>query len=118
MNLRQKIIHALFKLSLGLVAREANKTAVEKGWWKENRNESELIMLMVCECSEAVEALRSGDPPSEHIHGFSSVEEELADVIIRIMDYAFTYGYSVADAVIAKMEFNKTREYMHGGKKF
>ena len=92
--------------------------AVDHGWWKDNRNDSELIMLMVCELGEAVEWLRKGNPPSDHIVKFSGVEEELADVVIRIMDMAQAKGYNIEEAIEAKVEFNKTRPYKHGGKLF
>ena len=42
------------------------------------------------------------------------VEEELADVIIRIMDYAFGKDLDVAGAILAKIEYNQSREFMHG----
>jgi NTP pyrophosphatase (non-canonical NTP hydrolase) len=42
------------------------------------------------------------------------VEEELADVVIRIMDYAFGHDFDVAGAILAKIEYNKSREFMHG----
>ena len=92
--------------------------SVSKGWWKGDRNNGELLMLMVSELAEALEGLRHGNPTSEHIAQFSAVEEELADVVIRIMDVAVARGWKVADAIVAKIEFNRGREYMHGGKKF
>lgn len=73
---------------------------------------------MHSELSEALEALRHGNPPDNHIPEFSGVEAEYADTIIRIMDMAAAKGYRVAEALIAKVEYNKTRPYMHGNKKF
>jgi NTP pyrophosphatase (non-canonical NTP hydrolase) len=92
--------------------------AVSKGWWKDDRNNGELLMLMVSELAEALEGLRHGNPASDHIPAFSLVEEELADVVIRIMDVAMARGWKVGDAIVAKIEFNRGREYMHGGKRF
>jgi NTP pyrophosphatase (non-canonical NTP hydrolase) len=92
--------------------------AVEKGWWNGPRNDGELIALMHSELSEALEAMRHGNPPSEKIPEFTGVEEELADVIIRIMDYSYSRGLRVSQAVVAKIAFNATRPIRHGGKAF
>jgi len=73
-------------------------------------------MLMVTELGEAMEALRDGDPPSEAIRGFSAVEEELADTIIRILDFAGGHDLDLEGAVAAKMGYNESRPYRHGGK--
>lgn len=74
------------------------------------------IALLHSEISEALEAIRHGDPESEHIKGMTGVEEELADVIIRIMDYGTAYGLRINEAVLQKMVFNSTRAMLHGGK--
>jgi NTP pyrophosphatase (non-canonical NTP hydrolase) len=102
----------------GSVAAAVQEIAVSKGWWKGDRNNGEIIALMHSELSEALEGLRHGNPASEHIPEFSAVEEEFADVVIRIMDVALARGWKVADAIVAKIEFNRGREYMHGGKRF
>ena len=100
------------------IADGVHSTAVEKGWWDKERNDSEAMMLMVTEIAEACEAERIGNPPDDKIPEFNGVESELADVIIRIMDFAKGRDYKVAEALIAKIEFNKTREKKHGNKKF
>ncbi len=104
--------------SFNAVAAGVNQTAIEKGWWKGERNNGEIIALMHSELSEALEALRHGNPPDSHIPEFYGVEAELADVIIRIMDMAPARGWRIAEAVIAKIAYNRTRPVMHGGKKF
>ena len=107
-----------FAIEFDAVAQEVNHIAIEKGWWKGERNEGELIALMHSELSEALEAIRNGNPPDDKIPEFTGVETELADVIIRIMDMAAAKGYRVGEAVIAKINYNKNRPYKHGGKKF
>lgn len=99
------------------LAQQSYDNAVAKGFWDvglENRNDSEMIMLMVTELAEAVEGLRHGNPPDDKIPEFSSVEAEFADVLIRMMDHAHARGWRVAKAVKAKMAKNQTRARMHG----
>lgn len=91
---------------------------VEKGFWDKRIDDGTRIALMHGELSEALEALRYGNPPDQHLPKFDSVSVELADVVIRIMDFAQGRKYKVAQAIIAKMNYNTTREHMHGGKKF
>lgn len=42
---------------------------------------------------------------------------ELADAIIRILDYCGYAGIDIEEAIALKHEYNKTRPYRHGGKK-
>lgn len=43
---------------------------------------------------------------------------ELADAVIRIMDFAGYKGIDLEAMIIRKHEFNKSRAYKHGGKAF
>ena len=42
---------------------------------------------------------------------------ELADVIIRVLDYCGYAGIDIDAAISQKHEYNRTRPYRHGGKK-
>ncbi len=65
-----------------------------------------------------VEISLSGNPKDDKLPEFLNVEVELADAIIRIMDAAKERDWRVAEAVVAKAEYNKTRPFKHGGKEF
>lgn len=43
-------------------------------------------------------------------------EEELADIVIRALDTAHTWGLDIELAVRVKSAYNETRPYKHGGK--
>jgi len=107
-----------FVTEFNLEAHRNFKVAEEHGWWEGKINDGEKIALMHSELSEAVEALRNGNPSSAKIRNFSLLEEELADAVIRIMDYALYRNLHLAEAIQAKREFNSTREFKHGGKLF
>lgn len=96
---------------------ECHAIARSKGWWEEDKNDGEAIALMHSELSEALEGLRKPGP-SDKIPEFSQVEEELADTVIRILDYSEARNLRLYDAILAKCDYNTGREHKHGGKKF
>jgi NTP pyrophosphatase (non-canonical NTP hydrolase) len=103
-----------FKWYWNDIQKHIHATAKSKGWWDKERNDGEMIALIHSELSEALEALRHGNPPDDKIPEFSGLEAELADAVIRIMDYAGGRGLDVAGALVKKIEFNETRERKHG----
>jgi NTP pyrophosphatase (non-canonical NTP hydrolase) len=104
----------MFEKNWNKIAKSIYKNAVNHGFWKEEKNDGEAMALIHSEISEALEAMRNDNPSSSKIIEYSSVEEELADAVIRIMDYAFGKDLDVAGAILAKIEYNQSREYMHG----
>ena len=125
--------------------KKAHATAKEKGFWDGGeRNKPELLMLIVSELSEALEALRKDhyakplsvvslahdlelantDEEFElnipewkekfEQHIKSSFEDEIADVAIRLFDLCGGMGIDLQKHIELKMKYNSMRGYKHG----
>lgn len=111
---RQAELKHDFIRAYGMMEAYVHGIAVSKGFWDAPRDDGTCIALMHSELSELLEALRHGNPDDEHVPQFSSAEVELADAVIRIMDFANARGYKVAQAIVAKSWFNESRPHKHG----
>ena len=100
--------HCEFKNYTNIIQKELHETAVEKGFWENSPDFLNRLMLIVSELGEAAEAYRKDDQ--------ENMREELADTVIRIMDLAENMGFSLAEEILKKAAFNKTRPYLHGKK--
>lgn len=107
-----------FKESLRTMQHAVHENAKAHGWWDEPREDGTVMMLIVSELAELLEEMRVGGRESAKIDGFTSEEEELADAVIRILDFAGRKGYRLGGAILAKHEYNLTRPHKHGGKLF
>ncbi len=119
------------------LAKDIHRNATDKGFWDKERNIGEILMLIVTEISEAMEAdrrdryslvdseyadefLRTEDD-DEFVFDFKNAvkdtfQDELADACIRIFDLAFARGIDLEWHIKAKMRYNKSREHTHGKK--
>ena len=109
------------RIYMNMFAKEVHENAVNHGWYDEERSFAELIALCHQELSEALEEYRNGRLPTEVYTGNNGKPEgipiELADVIIRVLDYCGYAGIDIDAAISQKHEYNKSRPYRHGGKK-
>ena len=95
-------------MSITRVAEMVHKNARDHGWWDECRSTPEMLCLIHSEVSEALEAHRANSR--------EGVEEELADVVIRVFDMAVGLGMNIERAILIKHAINIKRPYRHGGK--
>lgn len=100
----------------------AYEYAKGNGFHDEPCEDGTRIALMHTELSEALEHLRDGVDPAEIIyvkdkHGRNKpdgVVVELADAVIRIMDFCGIHGAPLERAILEKMAYNEGREFRHG----
>ena len=116
-------------MNLNELAQQVHQANIK--WWQDpvtgnfiQRNKGELLMLIVSEVAEAMEGERKGLMDDKLPHR-RMAEVELADALIRILDYAGGFGYDLQGAYEEKMAYNSFRkDHTHearlaeGGKKF
>ena len=149
-------------MDLQKLSQEAFETAKAHGWHDMERPDETHLMLIITEIAEAVQADRirfhaNVDDFKSETDGLTSeyddiwkydfkcyiknsVEDELADIIIRCLDFAalritplrskiagviaYTLawcsynGIDIGFFVEQKMKYNRLREYKHGNKKY
>ena len=113
------------------IADAVHELAWAKGWHKTDENEDAFVER-ACnnlhdEVSELHEAWRNnqlrspcdktGKMTDLDITPLSCIEEEMADIIIRVLDNARKLGVNIQSAVARKHQFNAARPHRHGGKR-
>lgn len=119
------------------LAKQVHENAKKKGFFEAPRNIGEMLALIHAEVSEALEADRANkycELDSDRVYtlfcwpdngGFTddytneikgTFEEEMADIVIRVMDMCAYKNIDLEAHIKAKMRYNSLREYKHGKK--
>lgn len=120
---------------IGNLQKQIHEANVVKGFYAAERNIGELLALIHSEVSEALEADRK-----IRTHGYAQTkiedvldikdeaafksafeqrhknrfEDELADILIRVMDLAEYKGINLEGHIEAKVRYNALRTHKHG----
>lgn len=111
-------------VSWDMLAKDLHNTAQEKGFWEPTKRIQEQdafifyakqIAMIHSEATEVLEALRKDK-------GEQAIVEELADIIIRVLDLWAgldangVTNVSLEQTLIKKMRINEERPHLHGVK--
>jgi NTP pyrophosphatase (non-canonical NTP hydrolase) len=130
--------------SLNVLRDEIYANAKAHGFHSVGRTVGDSLMLITTEVSEAFEAYREGAKVAEMryecknpkgdcdhddsprcypddgsdgcLHKPIGVSSEIADVIIRCLDFCGEHSIDIERVVLEKMEFNRSRPFKHGNK--
>lgn len=122
------------------LAKEIHENNKSKGFYDDEKNIGEMLCLIHSEVSEALECDRKDkyfksyfeifksknfvfdcfkkDENSKHFEAYfkDTFEDELADIMIRVMDLAAFKGIDLEFHIKAKMKYNSMRPHKHGKK--
>jgi NTP pyrophosphatase (non-canonical NTP hydrolase) len=118
------------------LAKEVHENAKSKGFFEDKKNIGEMLCLIHSEVSEALEADRKGQYSNRESIALQNMikedndlfkkifkatvkdtfQDELADIMIRVMDLAAYKGIDLESHIKVKMRYNSLREYKHSKK--
>lgn len=121
-------------MTINDTAQKIHQNAKDHGFFDNPKNIGEMLCLIHSEVSEALEADRKDRytkvsmaavngwvKDEDFVKSFKAnvkdnFEDELADVMIRVMDLAAFKGINLEEHIQTKMRFNALREFKHGKK--
>ena len=116
---------------LNILRDEAYATACNKGFHDEKKSDEHYLMLVITEIAEAVQADRKGRRADRERYDYAvdrgmcndieecferyiknSIEDELADIVIRLLDFCGMNGYSFDHRLALPEEYFMTRDFI------
>lgn len=124
--------------TISQLAKEIHQRNKDKGFCSRPINVGELLMVVVSELSEALEADRNDNysklsekdkkmlsdlTGADFIERFNAqikdtFEDEIADAIIRLLGMSEILEIDIEWHILQKMKYNKSRPTQHGGKAY
>ncbi|RHW76798.1 MazG nucleotide pyrophosphohydrolase domain-containing protein [Colwellia sp. RSH04] len=87
-------------MKINQIAEENYQWVESMGW--HNKSVLEALALVASEVGEAINECRHEEPTP-------AFQEELADIILRVLDIAHWQGINIEEAISQKMAINQTR---------
>lgn len=129
-HIMKQIIEDSLVDSINQTAKVVHDLAKGKGWHPDGMSPYEKVQTFVAnehgEVSELWEALRSDklDCLCDKANAMAGIgnmpltcmEEELADIVIRALDTAYSLGVNIGRSISIKTQYNSTRTHRHVGK--
>lgn len=114
---KEGILRSEIKEAVDNLTTVCHSVAFASGWWTDlsslagspaDRNVGEMLCLVHSEISEAMEGDRK-NKPDDHLPHRPSIEVELADAIIRILDIGGGLNLDIGGALAEKLQYNCNR---------
>lgn len=104
--------------TIGQMEKEIAEVNRELGWRPNDNTFGDDMALIHSEVSEALEAWRrwKHEDATEVTGKPEGIGSEFADILIRLIDVADRRGVDLDFEYERKMQYNRTREWRHGGK--
>ena len=99
------------RMTIRELTEEMHKLVKSKGWYEKNSKRPQpprnLAVSLSIEAAEILEHFQFGDEVKDK----DELGSELADVMLYLLQLASISGIELEDAVLKKIEVNKTREW-------
>ena len=110
-------------MNIKAISKEVHNLAWEKGWHSELEDEDKFVERTCNNLHDEISELHTawrGNKLREKCDkpiNLTYLEEELADIVLRVFDGALKLNVDLERAIKVKHEYNKVRTYRHGNKK-